>query len=361
MPITDGIVVKPVGMGDISTALGVASLDLGTLCQAGTINMFAKYKSVKLNTFDVTGRTSGSTYWKAYNEKCGITIPTYTSESALVSGLLNSPLWSHDYPTGGTQYPFRMLDFDGYNPNALTLTPPNGITNYTLDGNNQLTLQWPVCAADTTEDTQLQYSDIIIGGSTLDQMYFGALVYVSSSKYRIMAPTKIADGGLTVTLTDMSTFVGSNIKIAPFVSNKAITTTWPSSPTMASYNQAPIIATISAASPGPDQQWSLSAVVMWNSTNTGINYTLNLTQTIANSVTVYVVLVQGDPNSSTALRTNTHTVSYTATQTEVTGSFTYTRVSGVNYYVQITARTASASTTMRWYQVLENLEPDPRT
>ena len=44
MPITNEIVVAPVGLGDISQAIHLSSLDLGTLCQSTLINKWAKYK-----------------------------------------------------------------------------------------------------------------------------------------------------------------------------------------------------------------------------------------------------------------------------------------------------------------------------
>lgn len=373
------------GQGDLQNALGrttcfseiqlIGDVDANGN-PVGAVNMWAKYKSVKNTAVSYADQLdanmkwkSTATWWKDYYGRCGLIIPTATALGTPASGffadLLSGSLpWSYDRPVAGTNLgPLRAYDFIGYYAGAMPFMHQNGITQYTLDGNNSLTLQWPYAPVETI-DEQLQLTDVSVGGVTLDQMYFGALVYYGNSngQYAWAATKKIAEEDLTVEFTSMSFFKGKTVSIVPFLSTKQITQGGtPAAPvTYCSFNLAPITATISEGS-SADDHWSLSAVIMWNTTNTVINYTLNYTQTIDNSATIYVVLVSGSPQSATALQTKTHTVAYTSTQATLTGTITYTRVTGVDYYVQITARTGTASTTMRAYQVMDNLEPDPRT
>lgn len=118
MPITDGIVVMPVGMGDISSAIGVSSLDLGTLCTSDLINMWAKYKPFKYASqgFPVTPSASTPALRQPQRETAlvasnyGLTWDS-TPQQNIPSVL--GKVWTYQKPTGGN-YPYRQLDFDGY-------------------------------------------------------------------------------------------------------------------------------------------------------------------------------------------------------------------------------------------------------
>lgn len=98
-----------VGIGDVQTALGVSSGDLGTLCRSSRINPLTKYKPVTAQLLAETGKTSGSDYWKGADGQCGLVIPrdAYNNRVTFARG---NVAWS-----GATvSAPYRLLDFDGY-------------------------------------------------------------------------------------------------------------------------------------------------------------------------------------------------------------------------------------------------------
>ena len=108
---------KPVGMGDISSALGVASLDLGTLITQGAasdlINKWAKYKPVRLNMVgEISDANRASVNW-GFGSGFVDGTTSFGSKAALHSGFANR--WTY-YAPRGLSYSewFRMLDFAGY-------------------------------------------------------------------------------------------------------------------------------------------------------------------------------------------------------------------------------------------------------
>ena len=108
---------RPVGMGDISTATGISSGDIGTLItQAGAnglINKFAKYKPVRLNLpGEITDANRASVNW-GFGSSFTDGIPSYDSKNGFHSGFMN--IWNYYYPRGASYGEwFRMLDFEGY-------------------------------------------------------------------------------------------------------------------------------------------------------------------------------------------------------------------------------------------------------
>lgn len=119
MGYNNGIVEKPIAMGDISSAVGFASLDLGTLITEGIINKWAKYKPVKSS---IKGEISDT---DRANENYGLTIQMYNIDTNGVPATMFADAfegntgWKYEAPRGKeyNEY-FRMLDFDKYNRNA---------------------------------------------------------------------------------------------------------------------------------------------------------------------------------------------------------------------------------------------------
>lgn len=110
---------------DVKTVLGESVNTLSGLCKSTKINAFAKYKPVRF-----TG-TRSTTWWKAFDGDCGFTPYKLTKGYADVinhcDGTLNG--WVYNKPNGST-YPYRLLDFQGYNHNVsvvanmFIVTPP---------------------------------------------------------------------------------------------------------------------------------------------------------------------------------------------------------------------------------------------
>lgn len=107
------VMTAPIGMGDISTAVGYSSLDLGTLITNGTINKWAKYKPQKVSGAPVglltdaqrrNGAGDGSRY--------GLSVNITGTEAGSLPDIHNSTFSYVGRPTGGiTSEPYRMTDF----------------------------------------------------------------------------------------------------------------------------------------------------------------------------------------------------------------------------------------------------------
>lgn len=118
MGYSNNIVSKPISMGDISSAVGYSSLDLGTLITRGIIKWWSKakpfqYSAIAFNEDDgVTTKTRVAARKEANQ---GFNLGTmYQSASACLNAAIalgnNVFAWSYQRPTSY----FRMLDFDGY-------------------------------------------------------------------------------------------------------------------------------------------------------------------------------------------------------------------------------------------------------
>lgn len=132
-----------VSIGDVKTILGETSNDLGTLCKSSHINPMARFKPVEYNTWGVTGKTSGSQYWKAYNGQCGIDIPkSYWTDADWAWDfrrfISNDVAWGREEPR--TKY--RLLDFDGYNATQTVSLSPTTIPTGALAERNQSSLMF---------------------------------------------------------------------------------------------------------------------------------------------------------------------------------------------------------------------------
>lgn len=94
---------------------GYLETRLSKLCTSQRVNFWAKYKPVK---YAYAGgediRTKHPLWWRASDNMCGIRIPKSVGN---VDAILNEP-WGFDPPGGGSNQPFRLGDFRGYNPSA---------------------------------------------------------------------------------------------------------------------------------------------------------------------------------------------------------------------------------------------------
>lgn len=77
--------------------------------------IYAKFKPTKHNSIFL----DDDNRWLGYNGFCGINIPNGNGSDGLDS-IYNSE-WTWDRPTGGTDYPYRLSDWRGYNSNAKTV------------------------------------------------------------------------------------------------------------------------------------------------------------------------------------------------------------------------------------------------
>ena len=118
---------KPIGMGDISTAVGYSSLDLGTLVAKGSIKKWALHKSVRLQSnYDTPTDISEYNTWISYMQNkvakadgtgsapYGLTVGTSTNIYDLFDDTVTSADWKYEQPPETGTFWRRMLDFNGY-------------------------------------------------------------------------------------------------------------------------------------------------------------------------------------------------------------------------------------------------------
>lgn len=250
-------------LGDISPVLGVNSGDECVLCTSDAIAPWAKYKPVNYGGRIMTGKQSGSDYWKA-DGKCGFVIQEFTdfgspaTSSSFVYKLLNGLLtWTYQKPT---TY-FRANDFDGYDGNAKSpIFPWQGIDQLHVNTQGELHIQWDV---DTVrQEDEIALSDIKVNNIPLSSYYFGAIVWYSNSAYQVKAAATVENGGYDIVFESMSSWVGRTVKVVPFFSLNPISQTGTiSSGRFFAFDIAPVTIEIAAAAVG----YNVNVDAAWNS------------------------------------------------------------------------------------------------
>lgn len=146
----NGIITKPINVrADIAYVLGENSGDVGTLCTSNNIKEWSAHKPVEHSSPGIT------TDQKFAELKYGL-LPGEKLVSTITSGY-DGFYWKYQKPTTW----FRVLDFDGYNHNAVppvisfslghiyTNVPAEGMvtTTFVSDGNDISMLSIPVKVA----------------------------------------------------------------------------------------------------------------------------------------------------------------------------------------------------------------------
>ena len=295
MAHANDIISRPVRVrGDIATVLGVSSGDVRTLCTSSAIKPWAKYKPVNYPTLGVTGKTSGSQYWKASDGKCGFVIQEYTEfgnplfAATFAGRLLNGRLrWT---PAGLSSDAYaRVLDFDGYDHNARSpIFPWEGITALQVDSQNELHVQWDV--QPSGRPGELTLADFTINGVALTSYYFGCILWYSNSSYEVIADKTVANGGFDIVFLNMQNWRGRTVKIVPFFSLNRITQGGSiGTGRFFAFDIDPV--TIEIASGAIDYRVNIDAI--WNSARTKVTVTINVenlvsvSKTFSGNVTVY--------------------------------------------------------------------------
>lgn len=189
MANSGGLITPPVSIQDVRQVLGNSSTDLGTLCKASQINMWAKYKPVpyaKIDTTDEFDKTTNK--WKStarwWRDKiingidsgayCGFIIPTKDVDS-LTGGEPDG--WTVKRPSGGTNSPYRLTDFACYYHGAVcpfSVTLPTTAVWTGSDISGKVRVSRP-----SVHEYNLTLNDIMAGGTA----YFGVAIIVGTSVY----------------------------------------------------------------------------------------------------------------------------------------------------------------------------------
>lgn len=211
MAYNTGLITPPVNIHDVQQALGiVGGGDLGTLIRDGNINMFAKYKPVRLNLINTLGQWDATankwkdtaTWWKGADLNCGVVFSGFGSFANAKSAVDNqSAVWNSVLPTGGSSQPYRLTDFAGYNHRA---NPSGKVSAQDLYKDVS---QYRVFLMAEDDKDALSFDDIIYYNSSsnprLSTYYFTA-VFVNTSDptkvYGYSATETLGDGGYTITV-----------------------------------------------------------------------------------------------------------------------------------------------------------------
>ena len=121
MGLENGILTQPISVYDIANCIGVASTDVGTLCTAKSkINIWAKYKPVRYNKIGSLTENERKACAYGLLDTREYDLSSDTAITTAFDNALNRIYsWEYESPTGGDASLYRMLDFDGYNHNAI--------------------------------------------------------------------------------------------------------------------------------------------------------------------------------------------------------------------------------------------------
>lgn len=177
MSLYNGILTKPISIGEISQCLGHASGDLGTLCTSPEIKFWAKYKPVD--------RTEYEELTEEQRSAVGYGIaPTYpyiytlaNTDYARLFADAKAGNYSLVYKAPGSR--FRILDFNGYNHNCTTpllfdVLQEKGFGSVTCGE-----------TSGTLPENNLTINDIITLGA-LSSLGYGVVVKAPDGTYRIV-------------------------------------------------------------------------------------------------------------------------------------------------------------------------------
>lgn len=264
------IIVDPDSIADIQTVIGSSAGDLGTLCQKNNyINKWAKYKPVTVsNLLDTTSQLNADNTWKSSatwykgNGTCGLEVvpaPAFwnqgTSDANKTDSIKEAEAASLDawfangwqyvfYPRGGMSSPFRIIDFNYYDHNAVafvkSLTYPTEDTY--CSGEDAEDMTWAMVLPTGNEGTySLSFSDVSpLSNTPLSSCHFGLILVNTGSrfpstpgfkyrKYLAINPYPISNAnGKSITLTGEQTsglIDSSNIASAQYYSIYPIITT----------------------------------------------------------------------------------------------------------------------------------------
>ena len=332
-----------ISIGDIKSFFGSSRNDIGALITNVEINKWAKYKPVrsgKLGIMSVADR-------KDVQHGLTTTVFTATGEPTTSGSFFNRLLagtlpWDYLRPRGrngggsGVHEWYRILDFDGYDKRATPPFEPYEFDTAMLDYENKLVLQWVDLYR---EDYELGVDDLQIDGIDLNNWYFGAFIYFQNNGlYTFAAGETIGNGGLSVTFEDMQNWAGRTVKMVPFLSTIRLRQDIAESDGkyVSLMGFEPINLQIIANSSGvyayPEG--------MWNSTNTRIDYTVEIVNTVLakSGLTIVIQLVEGNnPATGTVVTSRTisnYSIGADTTDT-ITGSFTGLTRGNNPYFITI--------------------------
>lgn len=246
-----GKISAPVSIYDVMQALGVSNNDVGSLCRSEQIRRWSKFKPVNIG-----GTYGGSTYintipllnmttkkwdetlsfqwWRDTNRKNNLSrygfLPIVgTTIKAIFDAYNQGDDWVYYVPEGGANYPFRLIDFNGYYHYA---PEPAGIEvgNWTqvLQGSWSFTFDLIRSQDDALPVTQRDYiipEDILKTLWGISTVYYGLAIVdatTPSNPTLMYAVTSATISGTGATVGTASLSYDHDYYIIPFFANGPI-------------------------------------------------------------------------------------------------------------------------------------------
>lgn len=247
---SNGLITAPVSVWDVRRALGLNSTDVGTLCTSTRINIWAKYKPVRLNKLDTTDQFDFSNNkWKSTaswmhgsgdgvhaTNSYGLACSSYGNVNSIKTPYDSSDVmngWVYNRPQGGLAAPYRLQDFAGYYHNAATFGDTfncNDPIIYSQKARIIATFRY------SPDDEHAVTIENLLGGAK----YFGILVTTSSGTY-VGHATNSTAGTPTVNVEVAASYLtsGQTYKVYPFLSDNPVT--WGATETTNRYYTVPLL------------------------------------------------------------------------------------------------------------------------
>ena len=220
MGYSNGIITAPVSIYDVQQALSTSENREGGLCTHANINMWAKYKPVILNQINTTDEwdftnnrwKDNASWFQGRTGVCGITPYETTNFANIISQTNNNSNdsnngWVYNKPTGGASSPYRLMDFAGYNHNALPAVS-NFAGSDNLSAGGRFSAQCLIPAVAGSDNVTL---DIFSA-----HMYFGAAI-VNSNNNVVYWGTNSSYGTYEVGFYLPAGFASGTYKVYPFL------------------------------------------------------------------------------------------------------------------------------------------------
>ena len=281
----------------------------------------------------------------------------YISPGTLTSGFLkdlfNGVDWGYNAPTGGDSSPYRALDFNGYNHNAIVPFGDDVPSDVYLDTSNNLEIQ---LEQTTDADDNILLSYLSYQGTPFSEMYAG-IGLLQDSRYLLVTSESTFTDSVSIRLLNIGGYVGK-WKVAFFLSsNKIGVDDELKSGIYIPIPVTPKTMTIHATG----TLYRIEAFGTWNSSNSQITYNFIITNNSGSAVTIRgIVLVlmrtrttpEAGENAGSLLTGLTTQVPARGTYTSSIYSFNVSRDLSYDYY--IAARATGVNTT---YTMVEDYAP----
>lgn len=173
-----------------------------------------RHKATACQDYDASAPGYLPGWWKAFDGFCGYNVDKARAESwselrDCYNGADNG--WVYELPTGG-DFPLRLGDFGGYNPDARPLS--YGFLAPEVVYKSQTSATIAINLPAQNEDGLTWYDF-----DRLQDRYFGVLIYSSVGSLRVTAEGTIAEGDSLITFSPSRLSAGRTYTVYPFISS----------------------------------------------------------------------------------------------------------------------------------------------